>query len=154
MVRSLHRAEITTQPDFHYGMGVVDYTQVTSPLRRFQDFAVQVQLKGFLKDGKAPMDTERILRIFGDLETRGEAVSRTEREARRYFQLKSLKASEGAVEIGEVLATQGSRAVVALDVTGLEVHIPGGGRLNPGAKVMLRILEADPRRDRVSVQLA
>ncbi|MBL6974109.1 MAG: RNB domain-containing ribonuclease [Deltaproteobacteria bacterium] len=154
MVRSLHRAEITTQPDFHYGMGVVGYTQVTSPLRRFQDFAVQVQLKGFLKDGKAPMDTERILRIFGDLETRGEAVSRTEREARRYFQLKSLKASEGAVEIGEVLATQGSRAVVALDVTGLEVHIPGGGRLNPGAKVMLRILEADPRRDRVSVQLA
>lgn len=154
MVRSLRRAEITTQPDFHYGMGVEGYTQVTSPLRRFQDFAVQVQLKGFLKDGKAPMDRERILRIFGDLETRGDAVTRTEREARRYFLLKSLKPSEGTVVTGEVLATQGSRAMVELDANGLEVHVPGGGRLNPGAKVRLRILEANPRRDRVSVQLA
>lgn len=154
MVRSLRRAEITTQPDFHYGMGVMGYTQVTSPLRRFQDFVVHTQLKGFLKDGRPPMDTERVLRIFGDLETRGDAVTRTEREARRYYLLKALRQSEGDEEVGEVLVTQGSRAIVELEGTGLEVSVPGGGRLNPGARVRLKVLEVDPRRDRVSLRLA
>ncbi|NOZ01225.1 MAG: RNB domain-containing ribonuclease, partial [Deltaproteobacteria bacterium] len=154
MVRSMRRAVITTQPDFHYGMGVVGYTQVTSPLRRFQDMLVQIQLKGFLRHGRAPLDTDRILRIFGDLENRGDAITRTEREARRYFLLKALSRSKGAEETGEVLAVQGSRAIVELDRFGLEAPVPGGGRLKPGARVRLQVQDVDPRRDRINLRLA
>ena len=153
-VRSLRRAELTTQPDLHWGLGVVGYTQVTSPLRRFQDFIAHVQLKGFVRHGRAPLDTDRILRMFGDLESRCEAVLQTEREAKRYFLLKYLKRSIGGDVTGEVVAVTGSRAIVALDETGLELPLPGAGHLALGTHVVVRVREVDPRRDRVSLTLA
>jgi exoribonuclease-2 len=153
MVRSLRRAELTTQPDLHFGLGVVGYTQVTSPLRRFQDFVTHLQLKGFLRDGRAPLDTERILRVFGDLEARGDAVTQAEREAKRYYLLKYLKRSEGRDVPGEVVATAGSRAIVQLDETGLELPVSGGGRVPVGTRVEARVRDVDPRRDRVSLGL-
>ena len=154
MVRSLRRAELTTQPDFHFGLGVIGYTQVTSPLRRFQDFLTHAQLKGFLRTGRAPLEADRVLRVFGDLETRGDAVTQSEREARRYFLLKYLKGFEGREVWGEVVAVQGSRGIVQLEETGLDLPAPGAGHLAIGTRVSLRVRDVDPRRDRVSLGLA
>jgi len=154
VIRSLHRAELTTSPDFHYGMGVVGYTQVTSPLRRFQDFAVHVQLKGFLRDGRILLGQDTLMRIFGDLETRGADVIRTEMDAERYFLLKALRKCVGMDVEGEVVTTRGTRAIVELDETGLRLPVPGGRGLNPGTRVEVKVLEVDPRRDRVSLRLS
>ncbi len=151
LLRMLRRAELTTQPDFHWGLGVVGYTQVTSPLRRFQDFVVHTQIKGFLRDGRPPMGTDELLRVFGDLEAQAEALTQTEREAKRYWLLKVLKRAEGAEVGGEVVAAQGSRALVELDDTGLVLPVPGMGHIAPGTAVRVRIREVDPRRDRVSL---
>ncbi len=154
VVRALRRAELSVHPEPHFGLGVTGYTQVTSPLRRFQDFIVHAQLKGFLRDGRAPLDSDRILAMFGDLEGRAEARVQVEREARRYYILKYLTSFEGADVAGEVVATQGNRAVVELSDTGLEVWLNGAGHLPLGSEVRLRVLEVHPRRDRIAVRLA
>lgn len=154
LLRALRRAELTTQPDFHWGLGVAGYTQVTSPLRRFQDFVVHAQIKGFLRDGRPPLDTDELLRVFGDLEAKADALTQTEREAKRYWLLKVLKRSEGAEVGGEVVGTQGSRALVDLDDTGLVLPVPGLGHVAPGTPVRVRVREVDPRRDRVSLGVA
>lgn len=154
MVRSLKRAELSVHPEPHFGLGVIGYTQVTSPLRRFQDFVVHAQLKGFLRNGRAPLDSEKILAMFGDLEGRADARLHIEREARRYYLLKYMKKFEGAEVTGEVVAIQGNRAVVELLDTGLEVWLNGAGHLPLGDEVRLRVQEVHPRRDRLAVRLA
>lgn len=151
MLRSLKRAELSTTPEPHFGLGVIGYSQVTSPLRRFQDFLAHVQLKGFLRERKAPLDTERILRAFGDLEAQADALLMTEREAKRYWILKWLARSIGREVEGEVVAVQGSRALVELDETALVLPVPGMGHLAPGSRVRARVREVDPRRDRVTL---
>lgn len=147
MLRSLRRAELTAQPDYHFGLGVIGYAQVTSPLRRFQDLVAHVQVKGFLRLGRPPLDSDAILRFFGDLENRAEAIAQVERQARRYFLLKYLKRFENKEVLGEVVARVSSRAVVHLEETGLEVQVPGLAHLEPGTRVMLRVRKVDPRRD-------
>ena len=151
MLRSLKRAELSTTPEPHWGLGVTGYTQVTSPLRRFQDFLAHVQLKGFLRERRAPLDTDRILRAFGDLETQADALLTTEREAKRYWILKWLARSIGREVEGEVVAIQGSRALVELDETALVLPVPGLGHVAPGSRVRARVREVDPRRDRVTL---
>ncbi len=151
MLRSLKRAELSTTPEPHWGLGVVGYSQVTSPLRRFQDFLAHVQIKGFLRERRAPLDTDRILRAFGDLETQADALLTTEREAKRYWILKWLARSIGREVEGEVVAIQGSRALVELDETALVLPVPGLGHLSPGSRVRARVREVDPRRDRVTL---
>jgi len=154
VLRSLRRAEPTTQPDFHWGLGVVGYTQVTSPLRRFQDFLAHVQIKGFIRAGRAPLDAEHLLRAFGDLEGRADALIQAEREAKRYYLLKALKRCLGQDVTGEVVDTRGSRAVVELDETGLDLPVPGAGHIAVGTPVRVRVHEVSPRRDRVVLALA
>lgn len=153
MMRLLKRAELTTQPDMHYGLGVCGYTQVTSPLRRFQDFITHIQLKGFLKTGRPPLDTGGIVNMFGDLETRGEALVQVEREAKRYWLLKYLKRFEGRTIEGEVVASSGSKGVVQLIETGLCVPLAGAGRLQIGSQVEVRVQSVDPRRDQLLLAL-
>jgi len=151
MLRSLKRAELSTTPEPHWGLGVVGYSQVTSPLRRFQDFLAHVQIKGFLRERKAPLDAARILRAFGDLEAQADALLTTEREAKRYWVLKWLARSIGREVEGEVVAVQGSRALVELDETALIFPLPGMGHIAPGSRVRARVREVDPRRDRVTL---
>ena len=153
MVRSLRRAELSVHPEPHFALGVTGYTQVTSPLRRFQDFVVHRQLKGFLKDGRPPLDAAQILAMFGDLESRTEASIQVDREARRYFLLKYLRNFEGSEVPAEVVACQGNRGILELLDTGLEVAVNGAGHLPLGAQVSVRILEVHPRRDRLSVRI-
>ncbi len=153
MVRSLRRAELTTQPALHFGLGVVGYTQVTSPIRRFQDYLSHIQLKGFLEQGHPPFDASDILRMFGDLESRVDTLVGVEREARRYWLMKALQECEGRVVDGEIVAVTGSRGIVNLDETGLDLPLPGAGHLTPGMRVKVRVIEVSPRQDRAVLAL-
>lgn len=146
LLRTMKRGELSTIPGSHYSLGVVGYTQVTSPLRRFQDFLAHVQIKGFLSVGRAPVDSDTLVRMFAELEARSEVVARVEREARRYWTMKYLKGFEGKQVEGEVVYRAGSRVLVELDDTGLVLPVTAGGA-TPGSRLRLNVLDVDPRRD-------
>lgn len=51
--RLLTRAELTTEPAPHMGMALNSYTNCTSPLRKYVDFLVHLQIKAVLNGGTA-----------------------------------------------------------------------------------------------------
>jgi VacB/RNase II family 3'-5' exoribonuclease len=51
--RLLTRAELTTEPAPHMGMALSSYTNCTSPLRKYVDFLVHLQIKSVLNGGTA-----------------------------------------------------------------------------------------------------
>jgi len=148
-LRTMRRAEWTGTPAFHYGLGVEGYAQVTSPLRRFQDFLTHRQIRGWLEEGRPPLAAEDLIRWFGDLEAQGEALVQVEREGKRYWLLRSLEPLVEQVVEGEVVAQQGSRALVELVETMLMAPVSGLGHLALGTLVQVRIREVDPRGDRL-----
>jgi len=146
MLRTLKRGELSTVPGYHHSLGVAGYTQVTSPLRRFQDLLAHVQIKGFLTDGKWPIDADRLMNLFAELESRVEIVTRVERESRRYWILRYLDGFCGRQVEGEVVARIGGRVLVELDDTGLVLPVSAGAA-QPGARLRLVVRDVDPRRD-------
>ncbi len=55
--RLLTRADLTTEPALHMGMALDSYTNCTSPLRKYVDFLVHMQIKAVL-NGTAPPKVE------------------------------------------------------------------------------------------------
>jgi len=83
-------AKMSTNPDKHEGLGLDYYTQLTSPLRRYQDLIVQRQIKAFLTDKPLPYNTEQLMIIISDTEIKIKDIKRLEQEANRFWLLKYL----------------------------------------------------------------
>jgi VacB/RNase II family 3'-5' exoribonuclease len=59
--RLLTRADLTAEPAPHMGMALHSYTNCTSPLRKFVDFLVHMQIKAALSGAAAPQVTPQLL---------------------------------------------------------------------------------------------
>ncbi|HEY6131107.1 MAG TPA: RNB domain-containing ribonuclease, partial [Halioglobus sp.] len=60
--RLLTRAELTTEPAPHMGMALDSYTNCTSPLRKYVDFLVHMQIKAALRGVKAQLVNPQMLK--------------------------------------------------------------------------------------------
>ncbi|GMV41562.1 MAG: hypothetical protein AMXMBFR64_32780 [Myxococcales bacterium] len=149
LLRRLRKAEVSLVPDRHYTLGVDTYTQVTSPIRRFQDLVMHAQIKGALRDGVAPLGEREILHVFGELEGVSSLFSRMEREAKRYWILKHLGGRRGDVLEAVVLREMGSRVVVELTELGIQATWSPTSPAQVGARVRVRVTDVDARRDRL-----
>jgi exoribonuclease-2 len=152
MIRMMSRAELTTIPCPHAGLGVSAYTQVTSPIRRCQDYLTHLQLRNYLIHGHALFSTEELLRNFGDLELNMEIHAKIDRERKKYFILKHL-----AKRIGEeipciVLAEQGKKHVVELVDYALDIPLALAFNPSPGERISPRLIEVIPRKEIVIVK--
>lgn len=147
LLRSLSKAELTSFPDHHWGLGVIGYTQVTSPLRRFQDFLTHYQIKGYIRDGIPPLSMKDLMERFAKLESQAEINNRVEMEARNYWLLKVLE--KKAKVTGEVVAIQGERPVVEIDDLG--ITMPAEGHANIGERVEIKVGRVFPRKGKASL---
>ena len=59
--RLLTRAVLTTKPSPHMGMALPSYTNCTSPLRKYSDFLVHLQIKAALNGSQAQLVDSKIL---------------------------------------------------------------------------------------------
>jgi len=59
--RLLTRADLTSEPAMHMGMALPCYTNCTSPLRKYVDFLVHLQIKAILAGADARLVDERML---------------------------------------------------------------------------------------------
>lgn len=86
--RLLTRAELTQTPGLHMGMALDCYTNCTSPLRKYADFLVHLQIKAVLA-GQEPKITEQAMldQLRGKLATARGATGEAERWlASRYLE--------------------------------------------------------------------
>ncbi len=147
ILRTLRKAELSTEPGPHSSLGVRCYTQVTSPLRRYQDLIMHRQIKGFLRAGQPPLTDDDLIGVFAEVEAMQSAHSLVEKESRRYWLIKAVAPRVGQeVEI-EVLREIGSRYLVELMGTGLVLTWSTDRAVQLGERLQVRLQAADARGD-------
>ena len=146
MRRMLKRGEAGIQPGAHHALGLDAYVQVTSPLRRYQDFAMHRQLAAVLA-GKPPhYDAAAMQLILAATERAESEGRRAERSMDRYFTLRWLERSIGAT-VTAVVVDVVPRPIVVLDETLLEQPCPALVGASTGDRVRLKVERVNPRAD-------
>jgi len=118
--RLLTRATLSTEPSTHMGMSLDNYTNCTSPLRKYMDFLVHLQIKSALNGGPVNLvDANMLVTLSGRLQGCRAAINEAERWlASNYLQK---RASEpGVTFMGTVSHINSSGFNVRLKDCGLE----------------------------------
>ena len=119
--RLLTRAELTVSPAPHMGMALEHYTNCTSPLRKYVDFLVHLQIKAALHGDEARMVDDKLLQQLAERISTARAATM---EAERWLAGKHLsrmsKQREGMTFKGKVVHVNSSGFNVRLDDNGLE----------------------------------
>ena len=118
--RLLTRAELGTQGSHHMGMALHSYTNCTSPLRKYVDLLVHLQIKSALNGGEANQVTPQML---ADLSERLATTRAATQEAERWLASKYLRrlAGDGDVSFqAKIIHVNSSGFNVRLDDNGLE----------------------------------
>ena len=144
--KQLKPGQLLTSPRYHSGVGAMQYTTVTSPIRRLLDLVMQHQIH-HLKAGKGPCFNEPALREFiSTITTAQSRVNQARRDRHRYWLLKYLAARMGR-RMEALVVGKGPRRVnvVLLDCL-LEGELPPnpGLGIQAGETVEVRIAKAAP----------
>ena len=118
--RLMARAELAGEPAAHMGMSLPCYTNCTSPLRKYVDFLVHLQIKSLLHGGKASeVDPQTLQQLGGRLADSRAATLEAERWlASRY--LGRFSAEPGATFMARVAHVTSSGFNARLLDNGLE----------------------------------
>jgi exoribonuclease-2 len=144
-VRLIRKAELSLHPEPHEGLGLPQYVQVTSPLRRFQDLLLHEQIRAFLATGQPRFSDAEMLRSFAEIEELHARNQRIQNDARRYWTLKHLLVKNIAEVRGTVVWRDRQGFKVYLDDFGLEGLVRPRADLDIGAEITLRVEACDPR---------
>ena len=142
--RSLKRADCGLHPGPHFSLGLAEYLQVTSPLRRFQDLANQRQISASLGGEDPCYDAEALQRIAASVERAEADARRAERAADEYWLLRYLEERAGA-ELSALVVEVHPRPVVQLEETLWEQSMPSLAGVEPGQQIRLRVERVNPR---------
>ncbi|NPA39820.1 MAG: RNB domain-containing ribonuclease [Thermodesulfobacteria bacterium] len=147
-LKYLTKSELSTQPDFHAGLGLNYYTTVTSPIRRFLDLLMQYQLKCHLI-GKKGFDEEELKKLLPEITENIQRASFLQAKRVKYFLLKYLKLyKKGEPLKGLVLSVQNKKAKVYLidyNLTG-EMMLPSQN-ISPGEEITVTIEKVNPHQE-------
>lgn len=148
LFKSLRPAKLSLEPKPHNGLGVEQYIQVSSPLRRYADLVMQRQLNAFLAGRSLPYNKGDMYRILAAAETTEREISAIERRSNRYWSLEYLRLHrEDDLFDGTITMRRGGSCLVELDDYPLRGLIPKGNNLEAGERVQVRISKINPRKD-------
>jgi len=89
---AIQRPRFSLYPEYHAGIGLDYYTQVSSPIRRYMDLVLQRQLLAALSNGSSPpYEAEELLAVLATAENAEAEGKELERRARRYWTLRYLE---------------------------------------------------------------
>ncbi|MDR0589398.1 MAG: RNB domain-containing ribonuclease, partial [Spirochaetaceae bacterium] len=136
------------KPGSHWSLGLEGYTQVTSPLRRYTDLLAHQQIRGFLREGTAGLNTPGSEAILGDDElllrlAAADAAAQgnlhAERSSRTHWIMVYLSDKKDSPWEGVILEKRGNRALVLIPALGLETQVSLKGGEEPGETVSLTL---------------
>ena len=149
--RCMRPRVLSSKPAIHWGLGLDEYTQVTSPLRRYTDLLCHQQIRSFIL-GQKPLEEEEIILRASAAEAAASAAGRVEKVSRSHWlavymlNMKNFVLADtnnpdtggnGISWEGVVLDRKGSRGMVLIPDLGVETQISLRGSEKPNEKVCL-----------------
>ncbi len=140
--RCMRPRRLSAQPGRHGGLGLPEYTQVTSPLRRYTDLLAHQQIRAFLT-GKEPLSTEAVLERVAAGEIAAQAAVQAERASRLHWTMVLLSRERQSEWDAVIVDRKGGRATVLIPALALEtqVAVKGECELNETIKVAVKTVK-------------
>ncbi|MDR3122394.1 MAG: RNB domain-containing ribonuclease [Treponema sp.] len=133
--RCMRPRTLSVKPGLHWGLGLEQYTQVTSPLRRYTDLLAHQQIRARLR-GQEPLDEDAVLLALAAGEAAAAAAVQAERASRAHWTAVYLsdksdhrsadRGSAGLRWEGVVVEKRGGRAVAVIPSLALETQVAAG----------------------------
>lgn len=144
--KQLRPGQLLTKPLPHSGVGVMQYTTVTSPIRRFLDLVMQHQVHNLLRGKGQLFEEGQMCEMAGAIDTALARVNLVRRLRYRYWLLRYLEPREGE-RLEAMMINKGPKRVsVVLCDCLLEGELPPsqGVRERPGEMVHVRLAKVQP----------
>ena len=143
--KMLSRGELLTLAKPHSGLGVSQYTTVTSPIRRLLDLSMQHQLHSVVRREELCF-SEEMCKDFTAVITRTLAQANNVRQQRhRYWLLKYLEARVGQPMEALILESGPKRVKLLLTAILMDFDLPtpGGMTPEPGSMTQVQVARVD-----------
>jgi exoribonuclease-2 len=139
--RCMRPRTLSVKPGRHWGLGLEDYTQVTSPLRRYTDLLAHQQIRAFLRRGayrdRLPLEEDEVLLRMAAGDAAASAAVRAERASRTHWTMVYLSDKRDTPWDGVILERKGNRGTIFIPPLGLETQITLKGEPLPNEWVHL-----------------
>lgn len=143
--RALKRSQLSLRPSLHSGLGVDAYTQMTSPIRRYQDLALQRQLGAVLAGAEPCYEAQELLEVLGSAQVVEGENRNLERETNQEYVLRYLNESLlEEVREAVVLMPISGGYLVELDALAVRGRMLVADGHEPGDRLAVRIQHVDP----------
>lgn len=173
-IRTMAKAEYTTDNIGHYGLGFDNYGHFTSPIRRYADVLVHRILEGNLGKAEYRPDKDALEATCKHISERERAAVKAERESTSYFQVLYIKDHIGDEFAGTVNGVIERGVFVQLDDNYCEGFVPfetmqdrydlgnarlvatgkrSGRKLQMGSAVRVQIVSAELDSRRIEMSL-
>jgi exoribonuclease-2 len=126
----------STRPGRHQGLGLEIYTQVTSPLRRYTDLLVHIQIRAFLR-GSKPLSADEVSGRMGFSEAAASAAVQAERASNNHWIMVYLSEKKDSVWDAVALEKKGNRWVVIIPDLALEPQVSLQKDVSPNENIQL-----------------
>ncbi len=113
------------EPGLHAGLGMAQYTQVTSPLRRCTDLLAHQQIRAFLA-GQPPLDSQTLMQRVAEAAMGMSLTRQTERTANRHWTLVYLLQNPDWTGDAVIVENNGRRCFAVIPDLDIEGPIYGG----------------------------
>ena len=121
-IRSMAKAEYSTENIGHYGLAFEHYTHFTSPIRRYPDMMVHRSLQHYL-DGGAPIDTGTLDGPCAHSSEREKRAADAERASIKYKQVEFMGTQLGAEFTGVVNGLSSKAVYIELEGNKCEGYV-------------------------------
>ena len=120
--RFMKRGQLRSLPARHAGIGVDIYTQVTSPIRRYQDLIVHQQLRAHIR-GQDLLTPQEMLQRLGAAEAVTSNMRQLERLSNQHWTMVYLSETPQWHGEGVIVETNGPHSIALIPNIGLETHL-------------------------------
>ena len=148
--RCMPRSEMSITPVRHASLGLAAYTQVTSPIRRYNDLLNHFQLKAHLRGDPLPFESQLLQETMQSVSTAAYEATMVERQTNRYWGLEYLRRHTDQIWHAILLRwlrEDDNLGLILLEDLGLELVMRFNRSVELGEYLKVRVNHADPHQD-------
>lgn len=139
--RFLSRGELTVHPKPHSGLGLNSYTTVTSPIRRFLDMVIQMQISNMIHGKGILFSADECKNFAGTIQQKLGRANTVRQQRHRYWILRYLEGQVGNM-VSALVVSHGPKRInlILLDCL-FDIDLPPNPSfpVEPGDTVKVRI---------------